>query len=45
VKHRFSDTVIPKYSARDEKMGKKDEQDDLGSGVEREALWKKKRAW
>ena len=29
------------YSGRDEKIGKKDQQDDLGSEVEREALWKK----
>jgi len=35
--------VIPVcvYSGRDEKIGKKDQQDDLGSEVEREALWKK----
>jgi len=45
VEHRFSDTVIPKYSAMDEKIGKKDQQDDLGSEVEREALWRGKRAW
>jgi hypothetical protein len=42
VEHRFSDTFIPKYSAMDEKIGKKDQQDDQGSEVEREALWKKK---
>ena len=29
------------YSGMDEKIGKKDQQDDLGSEVEREALWKK----
>jgi len=28
-------------SGRDEKIGKKDEQDDLGNEVGREALWKK----
>ena len=29
------------YWGRDEKIGKKDRQDDLGSEVARKALWKK----
>ena len=29
------------YSGRDEKIGKKDQQDCRGSKVERKALWKK----
>ena len=33
------------YWGRDEKIGKKDQQDDLGSEVARKALWKKNRAW
>jgi len=33
--------VVRIYLGRDEKIGKKDQQDDQGSDVEREALWKK----
>ena len=33
--------ALHKYWGRDEKIGKKDRQDDLGSEVARKALWKK----
>ena len=45
MENRFSDTVTPKYSAMDERFGKKDEQDDQGSEVERKELWRGKGAW
>ena len=43
MEHIFSDTVTPKCSAIEEKIGKKDQQDDQGSEVEREEPWGKKK--